>query len=90
MGSPLSPIIADLVLRDLETISIRKLPFELSLFRRYVDDILLAASLDQFKVILDTFNSFHDRLQFTLEISINNKNKFLRCNYYSGRPKNFF
>jgi len=77
MGSPLSPIIADLVLRDLETISIKKLPFELSLYRRYVDDILLAAPLDQLKIILDTFNSYHDRLQFTLEISINNMINFL-------------
>jgi len=77
MGSPLSPIIADMVLRDLETKAIEKLPFELPLYRRYVDDILLAASLDQFNIILDTFNSFHVRLQFTLEISINNRINFL-------------
>jgi len=77
MGSPLSPIIADLVLRDLETKAIDKLPFELPLYRRYVDDILLAAHFDQLGTILDTFNSFHDRLQFTLEISINNRINFL-------------
>jgi len=77
MGSPLSPIVADLVLQDLETRAIKKLPFELSLYRRYVDDILLAAFLDQFKVILDVFNSFHGRLQFTLETSINNSINFL-------------
>jgi len=77
MGSPLSPIIADLVLRDLEIKAIDKLPFEFPLYRGYVDDILLAAHFDQLGTILDTFNSFHDRLQFTLEISINNRINFL-------------
>jgi len=77
MGSPLSPIIADLVLRDLETKAINKLPFELPLYRRYVDDILLATHFDQLGIILDTFNSFHDRLQFTLEISVNKRINFL-------------
>jgi len=77
MGSPLSPIIADLVLRDIETKAIEKLPFQLPLYRRYVDDILLAASVDQFDVIVETFNSFHKRLQFTLEMSIDNKVNFL-------------
>jgi len=35
---------------------------------RYVDDILLAAPADSVNDILKTFNSFHPRLQFTLEI----------------------
>jgi len=77
MGSPLSPIIADLVLRDIETKAISKLNFELPLYYRYVDDILLAASKDQLDAILDTFNSFHQRMQFTLEISDNNRINFL-------------
>jgi len=77
MGSPLSPIIADLVLRDIETKAIKKLPFQLPLYRRYVDDILLAAQVDQFNIIIETFNSFHKRLQFTLEMSIDNKINFL-------------
>jgi len=77
MGSPLSSVIADLVLRDLETKAIDKLPFKLPLYRRYVDDILVAAPFDQLGTILETFNSFHVRLQFTLEISNNNRINFL-------------
>jgi len=68
MGSPLSPIIADLVLQDIEIKAIERLPFDLPLYFRYVDDILLAASTDQLKEVLETFNSFHKRLQFTLEL----------------------
>jgi len=77
MGSPLSPIIADLVLQDLETKAIEILPFELPLYFRYVDDILLAAPFDHLNKILEIFNSFHNRIQFTLEIGINNRINFL-------------
>jgi len=77
MGSPLSPIIADLVLQDLETKAIKKLPLELPLYYRYVDDILFAAPVDQLDIIREIFNSFHDRLSFTLEIGVDNMINFL-------------
>jgi len=41
MGSPLSPILADMVMDDLETASIRKLDFKVHVFYRYVDDIFM-------------------------------------------------
>jgi len=77
MGSLLSPIIADLILQDLEIKAIERLPIKLPIYYRYVDDILLAAPTDQLLMMLETFNSFHDRLQFTLEISKNNRINFL-------------
>jgi len=77
MGSPLSPIIADLVLQDLEMNAIRKLPLHLPLYYRYVDDILLAAPIDRLDSILEVFNSYHERLQFTLEIGVNHRINFL-------------
>jgi len=77
MGSPLSPIVADLVLQDLETNVFNKLPSSLPLYYRYVDDILLASPVDQLYKIQEVFNSIHERLQFTLEISTDNKINFL-------------
>jgi len=68
MGSPLSPIIADLVLRDIESRAINALNVTLPIYFRYVDDILLAAPSDSVNDIVNTFNSFHPRLQFTLEV----------------------
>jgi len=65
MGSPLSPIIADLVLRNIESGAINIL--NIPIYVRYVDDILLAPS-NSVNDILNTFNSFYPRLQFTLEI----------------------
>ena len=77
MGSPLSPIIADLVMQDLENDSIARLSFSLPVLYRYVDDILLVAQNGTFDLIMETFNSWHERLQFTLELSTNNIINFL-------------
>ena len=41
MGKPISPILADIVMQDLETYALRKLCFDSIFYFRYVDDILL-------------------------------------------------
>jgi len=65
MGSPLSPIIANLVLQDLEERALEKINCNIPFYYRYVDDIVLATLIDQIKKIVNTFNDFHNRLQFT-------------------------
>jgi len=42
LESPLSPIVADIVMQNFENIAIQKLPVHLTLYYRYVDDIILA------------------------------------------------
>jgi len=49
----------------------------ISFYHRYVDDIILAAPFDQMSMILDTFNNFHNRLQFTMEFENDRKLNFL-------------
>lgn len=77
MGSPLSPLIADITLQDLENKAIGRVPFNLPFYYRYVDDIALAAPSSMFNEVLGIFNSFHPRLQFTLEEGVDNKLNFL-------------
>lgn len=77
MGSPLSPVIADMVLQDIEEVAIHSLPFYLPFYFRYVDDIFLAAPSEQVDHLLEIFNSLHKRLQFTIEVSTNNSLNFL-------------
>ncbi|XP_036138449.1 uncharacterized protein LOC118644314 [Monomorium pharaonis] len=67
MGSPLSPIMADLVLQDFEDKALKALKFEIPIYYRYVDDILLSVPLTITTETVNMFNSFHLRLQFTLE-----------------------
>jgi len=65
MDSPLSSIIADLVIQDLETEVLRKLGFRF--YFRYVDDILTAVPKTAVDNIVDKFNAYHPYLQFTVE-----------------------
>jgi len=67
MGSPLSPIIANLVMQDLEEKALEKINCNIPFYYRYVDDIVLAAPSDHVTKIVETFNGFHNRLQFTVE-----------------------
>ncbi|XP_062556934.1 uncharacterized protein LOC134221765 [Armigeres subalbatus] len=80
MGSPLSPVIANVVMEKLEQECRNKLEEEqisLRLYRRYVDDCMCVAKNEHIQKIVDTFNSFHDRLQFTVEVEMEGKIKFL-------------
>jgi len=74
MGSPLSPIIADLVLQKLETDVLRNLPAKPIFYFRFVDDIALSTTHTSLNDLLSKFNSYHPRLKFTLEIGGNTLN----------------
>jgi len=67
MSSPLSPVIADLVLQDLEMLALKNFLFNLLFCYHYVDDIILTAPSNFSDSILQTFNSQHNRVQLTLE-----------------------
>jgi len=77
MGFPLSPIIADIVLQDIEKAAIDHLSIMLSFYIRYVDDILLATPQENLDNILNIFNSFHERLQFIMEVNNDGHISFL-------------
>ncbi|XP_053691042.1 uncharacterized protein LOC128739573 [Sabethes cyaneus] len=80
MGSPLSPVIANVVMEKLEQHCVTELEsknISLSMYRRYVDDCFCVASNEHVNEILNTFNSFHNRLQFTIEIEQSGSLKFL-------------
>jgi len=80
MGSPLSPVLADLVMQDLERKAIDRLDFSFPFYYRYVDDILLLTPADKVDSILNTFNNIHDRLKFTVEYETNRSISFLDLN----------
>jgi len=90
MGSPLSPLIADLVLQDLEISAINNLPFHPPFYYRYVDDIILTAPSDFLDLLLQSFNSQHSRLQFTMEIERDKKIAFLDLTFINDNGKLIF
>jgi len=62
IGSPLSPIIANIVLQDLEEKALQQINCNIPFYFRYIDDMILLAPVDQIPKIVDVFNNFHNRL----------------------------
>jgi len=104
MGSPLSPIVADLVLQDLEKKALEILEIRLPFYYRYVDDIAMAIPQHKVNECLNIFNSLHPRMQFTLEngakklnflnVTIINEGNLLEFDWFqkptcSGRVLNY-
>ena len=77
MGSPLSPILADIVMDDLETFCLNSVEFNVPLYFRYVDDIFSIVPRSKINEMLSVFNSYHHRLKFTYEIEKDNCINFL-------------
>jgi len=77
MGSPLSPVIADIVMQDLEEDVLNSLDFNIMTYYRYVDDIFLIAPQDKIDIIFERFNNQHDRIKFTIENERNRSLSFL-------------
>lgn len=77
MGNSISGFLADMVMEDLEETSLRKLPFNVPFYRRYVDDIIVAVPVNGSDVIMQQFNSYHKNLKFTVEEEINASINFL-------------
>ena len=73
MGSPFSPIAADIVMDDLEKQCIPSLPFRLPFYFRYVDDIITAVPAEEIDKIRNTFNSYNHKIQFKVEEESDNK-----------------
>ena len=65
MGTPLSPVIADIFMVDLE----EKAGSDIapSVWKRYVDDVLSVVKRDKRQLLLDHLNKQHEKIRFTNE-----------------------
>ncbi|GAB0087369.1 hypothetical protein DMENIID0001_016650 [Sergentomyia squamirostris] len=68
MGGPLSPVIAELVTNHALTKIIASLDVELICLTKYVDDIFCLVPENSVDYVLNKFNAFHPKLQFTVEL----------------------
>ncbi|KAK9877435.1 hypothetical protein WA026_018545 [Henosepilachna vigintioctopunctata] len=67
MGSPISNILAKIVLYHLLKKIIPKLPYSLPFIYKYVDDIFCAIPNNHEELTLKIFNSANNHVQFTIE-----------------------
>ena len=69
MGSPISPIVANLYMEDLETKAIQSAQNPPSFWRRFVDDTLTIMKSSQVESFLKHLNSIDHHIQFSKEDS---------------------
>ena len=69
MGSCLSPVLANIIMTELEKIIIDPLIHSgvIPFYSRFVDDTLVLIKSENLKNILDSLNSFHPKIQFTVD-----------------------
>lgn len=80
MGNSISGLLADMVMNDLETKTLKNLPFIVTFYKRYVDDIIAVIPQREAQKMLDEFNNYdqvHKKLQFTKEEECNRSINFL-------------
>ncbi|XP_058820994.1 uncharacterized protein LOC131683172 [Topomyia yanbarensis] len=80
MGSPLSPVVANIVMEKLEKDAIEKLKqknISLVVYRRYVDDCFVVGRANEIETVVRTFNEQHNNINFTCEMEERGRIRFL-------------
>ncbi len=79
MGSPVSPIVANLYMEHFEQTALQSAPHPPRYWGRYVDDTLCVIHRDHLEEFSLHLNSIHPKIQFTREVEENNKLPMLDC-----------
>ena len=80
MGNPLSPLLAEIFMNNLEDIISKHPLFKKCIYwHRYVDDILVCfnGTYRQIDTFLQYLNTVHPNIKFTMELESNNSINFL-------------
>ncbi|XP_075148807.1 uncharacterized protein LOC142238661 [Haematobia irritans] len=77
MGSPASPIIADIVMEVLLDSVLEKLTIKPKIMTKYVDDLFCILNKNDVQATLSALNAFDRQIQFTMETEEDNKLPYL-------------
>ena len=67
MGSPLVPVLANIFMVDLKRNILTTLSNDILLWKRYVDDTICFIKLTSINEVLETLNSCHANIKFTIQ-----------------------
>ena len=62
MGSPISVVIAELVMQKIENQIFENSPVEIKIWKRYVDDVFAVIHKDKTDILLNQANSIHPKI----------------------------
>lgn len=85
MGSPLSPILAKILMTDIIDSILPLLPIKPKFLALYVDDSFWIVKSYHVNLILHRLNQYHERINFTVEKKNNNRIAFLDVVVYADR-----
>jgi hypothetical protein len=79
MGSPLSPVIANLFMTSLEERALTEAPLKPTLWLRYVDDtfVIWQHGRHELDIFLQHLNKMHVDIKFTMEVEVEDRLPFL-------------
>ena len=79
-GSPLSPLIANVKMAELERVIVKDIFSKgyLQFYNRFLDDTLVSIKKPDVPIVLETLNGFHKNLNFAVDTFENKKSTFLR------------
>ena len=77
MGSPVSVVVANVVMEHIEDLALRSSPVPTMFWKRYVDDVLSAVPANQVDEMLAHINSIDHNIQFTSEREVEHVIPFL-------------
>lgn len=88
MGSPISPILSEIFLQDLENRILTSSNIKPSIWIRYVDDIFLIwkDSSQELNDFLKFCNEFHNSIKFTMELEVNDTLQFMDIGISKNGP----
>ena len=89
MGSPLGPVIARILMEELEKSLITTLMEYLTHWKQYVDNIIAVIKLASTENVLPTLNNFHQNIKFTYELEQKRNIKFLEI-LLIRNPENYY
>jgi hypothetical protein len=73
MGSPVSPIIANLFMEHFERLALSTFAFPLKFYGRYVDDTMVILKSAEVNNFTEHLNSIHPAIKFTVEYEQDSK-----------------
>jgi hypothetical protein len=82
MGSPVSAVITNLVMEDVEQRALASVPVPLSFWKRFVDFVISAVSRNEINILLQHLNSIEPSIQFTVEREMDGHIAFLDLNVH--------
>ena len=88
MGSPVSAVIANMVMEDVEQRALASSPVQPLFWKRYVDDVISAVSGNEAGRLLSHLNSVEPSIQFTIERENDRRLSFLDLNVYRAHRGN--